>query len=85
MVALGEDLMELVKKIVCQVLEIETDEIDETSRFKADYGVDSMREIEILAALENHLRVRIDQSKLPRMVNLAGIWDVLAEEGMTHV
>ncbi|WP_374701171.1 acyl carrier protein [Streptomyces sp. TP-A0874] len=68
-----------MKEIVCDILEIEEDEVTETSLFKEDHGADSLRAIEILAALEKEFGVVINQSELPRMVNLTSVYEVVAE------
>ncbi|WP_242586318.1 thioesterase domain-containing protein [Streptomyces sp. MST-110588] len=46
---------------------------------KAAHNADSLRAIEILAALEKQFAVVINQSELPRMVNLKGVYEVVAE------
>ena len=66
-----------LKEIVCEILEIELREITETSLFKEDHGADSLRSIEILAALEKEFGVEIPQGELANMVNLAGIARIL--------
>lgn len=71
--------IETIKEIVCDILEIEEDEVSETSLFKEDHGADSLRAIEILAALEKEFGVVINQTELPRMVNLEGVYAVVAE------
>ncbi|KJS54217.1 acyl carrier protein [Streptomyces rubellomurinus] len=71
--------IETIKEIVCDILEIEEDEVTETSLFKEDHGADSLRAIEILAALEKEFGVVINQTELPRMVNLEGVYAVVAE------
>jgi acyl carrier protein len=59
-----------IKAIVCDILEIDPDEITETSLFKDDHGADSLRAIEILANLERSFGITIDQTELSRMTNL---------------
>lgn len=68
-----------VKEVVCEVLEVEEDEVTDTSLFIEDHEADSLRAIEILASLEKAFGVAIDQSELPRMVNLRGVNQVMAE------
>lgn len=68
-----------IKDLVCDILEIEPDEVTDTSLFKEDHEADSLRAIEILAALEKRFKVTIDQAELSRMVNLEGIHAVLTE------
>jgi acyl carrier protein len=68
-----------IKDMVCDILELDSDELSETSLFKEDHDADSLRAIEILAALEKRFGVIIDQAELGRMVNLAGVYEVVAE------
>jgi acyl carrier protein len=68
-----------IKDMVCDILELDSDELSETSLFKEDHDADSLRAIEILAALEKRFGVIIDQAELARMVNLAGVYEVVAE------
>ncbi|MEV6052191.1 acyl carrier protein [Streptomyces sp. NPDC052107] len=68
-----------IKEIVCDILEIDEDEVTETSLFKEEHDADSLRAIEILAALERTQKVTIDQAELSRMVNLEGVYAVVAE------
>jgi acyl carrier protein len=66
-------------EIVCEHLEIETHEIDETDLFVADHGADSLMLIGVLAALEKEFKISIDQSELVRMISVAGVHAVVAE------
>jgi acyl carrier protein len=66
-----------IKEIVCDVLEIDPDELTEESLFKEEHAADSLRAIEILAAIERTFAVTIDQAELARMVNLRGVYDVV--------
>lgn len=70
---------ETIKELVCDILEVEPDEVTDGSLFKEDHDADSMRSIEILSALEKQLKVSIDQAELSRMVNLDGIYAVVTE------
>ena len=68
---------EQIKEVVCEILEIEEEELTETSLFKEDHDADSLRAIEILAALERTFKVKIPQDELARMVNMKGILEVV--------
>jgi acyl carrier protein len=67
-----------IKGIVCEILEIDSDEIADTSLFKEDHDADSLRAIEILASLEREFRTEIPQAELAKMVNLDGVYKVVA-------
>ncbi|MFF4412788.1 acyl carrier protein [Streptosporangium sp. NPDC001559] len=77
MAVLTDEVREKVKEIVCDVLSLESDDVTETSLFVEDHEADSMQAIEILASLEINFNVTVDQSELERMVNLAGVYEVL--------
>jgi acyl carrier protein len=68
-----------IREVIAEVLELEPEEITETSLFAEDHEADSLRAIEILARLEKKYNVEIPQSELPKMVNLTMVYDVLAE------
>ena len=68
-----------VKAMICDVLEIEPEELSATSHFVEDHGADSLRAIEILANLETTYGVTIDQAALSRMTTLHNVYAVLAE------
>lgn len=68
-----------IKEIICDILEIDPDEMTDTSRFKEDHEADSMGAIEILSSLERAFGADIDQSELARMVNLDGVVVVVEE------
>lgn len=70
---------EKIKEMVCEILEIEEEEITLTSLLKEDHDADSLRAIEILAALERNFKAKIPQDELARMVNLKGIIEVVDE------
>ncbi|GAA1229159.1 hypothetical protein GCM10009676_09580 [Prauserella halophila] len=77
--AIDRSKMEELKEIVVEVLEIEDDELTDTSLFIDDHEADSLRAIEILARIEKKYKVDIPQSELPKMVNLQEVYNVVAQ------
>lgn len=73
------DRFQLIKSLVSEILEIDEDELTANSLFNEDHGADSLRVIEILATLERSFNITIDQNDLGRMVNLDGVYTVVAE------
>lgn len=76
-ITIDDDRGQRIKDIVCEILEIEPDEVSATSLFKEEHDADSLRAIEILAALERAFSITIDQAELGRMVNLDGVLAVV--------
>ncbi|MEU0504540.1 acyl carrier protein [Nocardia sp. NPDC005998] len=68
-----------IKETVCTILELEPEEVTDSSLFKDDHGADSLLAIEILAQLERTFKITIDQSELERLVNLEGVYAVVEE------
>ncbi|AZM91696.1 acyl carrier protein [Streptomyces sp. NPDC004126] len=76
---LDAERKEQIKEIVCDILELDLDEVTETSLFKEEHDADSLRTIEILASLERVFGITLEQAELSRMVNLVGVYAVIAE------
>lgn len=74
-----QEQLDEIREIVAEVLEVEPEEITETSNFANDHEADSLRAIEILARLEKKYKVEIPQSDLPKMENLTAVYEILAE------
>ncbi|MDK0524968.1 acyl carrier protein [Streptomyces sp. ML-6] len=68
-----------IKEIVCDILELDLDEVTDTSLFKEEHDADSLRTIEILSAMERAFDIALEQAELSRMTNLAGVYAVVAE------
>ena len=71
---------EKIKDIVCEVLELENEDVTDTSLFNEDHDADSLRAIEILASLEKEFGIVIPQSELSKMVNMQGVFNVVKEK-----
>ncbi|MFE9203285.1 acyl carrier protein [Micromonospora sp. NPDC007230] len=71
--------MNELREIVAEVLEVEPEEITETSHFIDDHEADSLRAIEILARLEKMYKIEIPQTELPKMENLRAVYDVVKQ------
>jgi acyl carrier protein len=68
-----------IREIVVDILELDEDELTDTSLFIEDHDADSLRAIEILASLEREFKIVIDQAELARMVNLDGVYEVVSK------
>ncbi|MEU1042994.1 acyl carrier protein [Streptomyces sp. NPDC005551] len=74
-----QEQLDEIREIVAEVLELEPEEVTETSLFVEDHEADSLRAIEILARLEKKYKVEIPQSELPKMVNLTEVHRILGQ------
>lgn len=79
MTASVDERMDQIRKIVCDIIDINEEGLTDTTDLQEEFGIDSLQPIEILAALEDEFEVEIKQDQLPRMATLQGIYDVVAE------
>ena len=72
---------QVLKSILCEILEIEPDELREDASFENDYDADSLRAVEILASLEKEFSLTIPESELRNMSTLREVKVVLRKYG----
>lgn len=73
----AEKLMEDLRELVAEVLELEPEELSDTGDFIEDYEADSLRAIEILARIDKKYKVEIPQAELPELRTLKAVHDAL--------
>ena len=61
------NLQQEILNIVANVLQLPAEDIDPAGRFFEDYGVDSLRALEILAEVENAYHITLDPENLMKM------------------
>ncbi|UJW29274.1 acyl carrier protein [Saccharothrix sp. AJ9571] len=71
--------MDQIRTIVCEHLELEPDQLTETSLFVEEHEADSLALMDVLAALERTFGVSIDQAQFSRMTDLRNVYGVVAE------
>ncbi len=74
-----ESVLEELREMIAEVLEVEPEEITDTSKFVEEHDADSLRAIEILARVEKKYKVEVPQEKLAEMHDLTAVYDTLAE------
>ncbi|HEU4421984.1 MAG TPA: acyl carrier protein [Pilimelia sp.] len=68
-----EQLLEELRELVAEVLEVEPEELSDSGDFVEDYEADSLRAIEILARIDKRYKVEIPQAELPELRNLKAV------------
>jgi|LSQX01.3.fsa_nt_gb acyl carrier protein len=58
------EMKEQVKELIAEIIEKEVDEFGDDASFVDDLGLDSLRALEILAALEKKFKIEIPEEKL---------------------
>ena len=72
-----EQRITVIRNIVSEVLEIDPEQLTESSRFVEDHNADSLRAIEIMSRLERQFEIEIPQNELAKMTNLANVYAVM--------
>ncbi len=71
--------MEQIRAIVCEHLELEPDQLSETSHFIEEHEADSLALMDVLAALEKKFGITIDQAQFARMTSVRNVYEVVSE------
>ena len=72
------ELTRQIRHIVGDVLETDGETISPQARLIEDLGMDSMKALEILAALEKIFKIRIPEDNLPKLTTLEAIVAITA-------
>ena len=73
------DLEKEIKEIVSAIVQIPENDIDVNASFFDDYGMDSLRALEILAEVENKYSITIDPEKLMKMTSVSEVIKITRE------
>ncbi len=65
-----------VRKIIAEVLEVEPDSIQPDAKLIEELGMDSMKALEILAAVEKRFRIKVPEENLLKMTTLNNVAQV---------
>ena len=75
-------MLEKMKEIIADQLNVEADEITEATSFKDDLGADSLDLFELVMALEEEYNVEIPSEDLENLTTVGAIMDYLKEKGV---
>lgn len=65
-----EDIEKEVRSMIAEILEKDPEEIKPDSRLVEDLGMDSLKALEILVAVEKKYKITIPEQKLPELNTL---------------
>ncbi|HIZ44031.1 MAG TPA: acyl carrier protein [Firmicutes bacterium] len=75
-------MLEKMKEIIADQLNVEADEITEATSFKDDLGADSLDLFELVMALEEEYNVEIPSEDLENLTTVGAVMDYLKEKGV---
>jgi acyl carrier protein len=68
-----------VRGLIAEIVEMEPEAIELDADFIKDMGLDSLRALEVLAALERKYRIQIPQERLLQLTSLRKVIEVTRE------
>ena len=71
------DVLERVKKIVVENLDVESDKVVESASFIDDLGADSLDLVELVMKLEEEFDVSVDESELENITTVGEAYELV--------
>ena len=71
------DMLEILKEIICEYVEIEPEEITADSSLRFDLGASSFDLMNIAVAIEEKFKVKMSNSTLPKIKTVGDIAELL--------
>ena len=70
-----EDIIERVKKIICEQLDVAEEDVVPTASFVDDLGADSLDQVELIMAMEEEFNVSISDEEAEKIVTVQDAMD----------
>ncbi len=74
---ISEQLAGEITKLVSEIIEVPAEQLKPEADFANDLGVDSMKAIEIVAAIEKKLKIVIPEKEIPGIRNLKQVLELV--------
>lgn len=74
------DILEILKEIICEYVEIEPEEISADSNLRYDLGASSFDLMNIAVAIEEKFKVKMSNASLPKIKTVGDIAGLLADK-----
>lgn len=70
---------DVIRNLVAQIGEVEIDKVGDETHFSNDLGVDSLRALELMVALEDKFKIRIPEEQLGRFTTVSSLAELVSE------
>lgn len=74
-----QDQKDEIRQIVAQIGEVEIDKVSDETHFSNDLGIDSLRALELMVALEDKFKIRVPEEQLGRFTTVSSLTELVAE------
>lgn len=74
-----QEYKDVIRNLVAQIGEVEIDKVGDETHFSNDLGIDSLRALELMVALEDKFKIRIPEEQLGRFTSVISLAELVAE------
>ena len=74
-----QEYKDVIRTLVAQIGEVEIDKVGDETHFSNDLGIDSLRALELMVALEDKFKIRIPEEQLGRFTSVSSLAALVAE------
>ena len=74
-----QDNMDVIRTLVAQIGEVEIDKVGDETHYSNDLGIDSLRALELMVALEDKFKIRIPEEQLGRFTSVSSLAELVTE------
>ena len=67
----------MIAKLIEEIAEISVSELKDDAKFAEDMGVDSMKALEIVAAVEKKFKIQIPEDKIPTIRTPKDVYNIV--------
>jgi acyl carrier protein len=72
-----ETVVKTVRKLISEIAEVAPSKVKDDATFTEDMGIDSMKALEIVAAVEKKFKVVIPEDKIPTIKTPKDVYNIL--------
>ena len=70
---------DVIRNLVAQIGEVEISKVEDETHFSNDLGIDSLRALELMVALEDKFKIRVPEEQLGRFTTVTSLTELVTE------
>jgi Acyl carrier protein len=74
-----DDYKDEIRNLISQIGEVEISRINDDTHLSNDLGLDSLRALELMVALEDKFKIRVPEEELGRFTNISSLAELVTE------
>ncbi|HEV8203073.1 MAG TPA: acyl carrier protein [Pyrinomonadaceae bacterium] len=74
-----QDHKDAIRNLVARIGEIEIGKVGDETHFSNDLGIDSLRALELMVALEDSFKIRVPEEQLGRFTSVTSLAELVTE------